>query len=385
MSLYDGLGVETAPIPAEVNDSSTSAKPASLSGWSSGLKLMASQLQRNKKALKATQQKARSQPTTTVLEPSSAQLSLTVKQAPAEQPVELLEDDLAMEIEDEYDPMVPNNYEMIVKERREQQEKAREEQRKHRREERERERRGRQHRHSSSSDSEEEEKSKKSRRKDSAAIPPPTFLSNETEKKPEEKEKTVVESALEELSRTKAQKANPFAKPKIGSVASQIMSKYGWKEGQGLGRQSQGISTALAVEKTSKRGGKIVNIAAETEQQLEQEKKKAQSLAEVMRNPTKVVLLQNMVGPGEVDEDLQPEVIEECSKYGEVSNCLVFEIPHGAPDDEAVRIFVEFQRLESAIKSVVDLNGRFFGGRTVKASFFPEERFSRYDLAPLQE
>ena len=32
----------------------------------------------------------------------------------------------------------------------------------------------------------------------------------------------------------------------------------------GLGKQSQGISTALAVEKTSKRGGKIVNIAAET-------------------------------------------------------------------------------------------------------------------------
>ena len=31
----------------------------------------------------------------------------------------------------------------------------------------------------------------------------------------------------------------------------------------GLGKASQGISTALLVEKTSKRGGKIVNIAAE--------------------------------------------------------------------------------------------------------------------------
>ena len=35
---------------------------------------------------------------------------------------------------------------------------------------------------------------------------------------------------------------------------------------------------------------------------------------------------QNMVGPGEVDEDLQPETTEECSKYGEVSNCLVYEV-----------------------------------------------------------
>lgn len=42
--------------------------------------------------------------------------------------MELLEDDLAVEIEDEYDPMVPNNYEMVLKERKEQQEKAREEQ-----------------------------------------------------------------------------------------------------------------------------------------------------------------------------------------------------------------------------------------------------------------
>ena len=33
-----------------------------------------------------------------------------------------------------------------------------------------------------------------------------------------------------------------------------------------------------------------------------------------------------MVGPGEVDDDLQPEVIEECSKYGEVNNCLIFEV-----------------------------------------------------------
>ena len=31
----------------------------------------------------------------------------------------------------------------------------------------------------------------------------------------------------------------------------------------GLGKASQGISTALSVEKTSKRGGKIVNMAAE--------------------------------------------------------------------------------------------------------------------------
>lgn len=32
--------------------------------------------------------------------------------------------------------------------------------------------------------------------------------------------------------------------------------------------------------------------------------------------------------------------------------------------------------------AVVDLNGRFFGGRTVGASFFPEDRFTNFDLGP---
>lgn len=75
-----------------------------------------------------------------------------------------------------------------------------------------------------------------------------------------------------------------------------------------------------------------------------------------------------MVGPGEVDDDLQPEVTEECSKYGEVVKCLVYEVSvwfdwlvqmyvtvitnqiPSLPDNEAVRIFVEFTRVESAIK-----------------------------------
>lgn len=42
-------------------------------------------------------------------------------------PSELLEDDLAVELVDEYDPLMPNNYELIIKERREQEEKARDE------------------------------------------------------------------------------------------------------------------------------------------------------------------------------------------------------------------------------------------------------------------
>jgi hypothetical protein len=39
-----------------------------------------------------------------------------------------------------------------------------------------------------------------------------------------------------------------------------------------------------------------------------------------------VILLTNMVGPGEVDDMLQEETADECSKYGKVERCLIFEV-----------------------------------------------------------
>ncbi|KAH3818746.1 hypothetical protein DPMN_120471 [Dreissena polymorpha] len=160
------------------------------------------------------------------------------------------------------------------------------------------------------------------------------------------------------------------------SVAAKIMSKYGYKEGQGLGKSEQGMSTALFVEKTSKRGGKIIH-----ERDLPKDTpREAVTNANLLRNPTKVILLRNMVGPGEVDGDLEGETFEECGKYGKVIKCLIFEMPD-SPDDECVRIFVEFDRIDSAIKAIIDLNGRYFGGRVVKACFYNLDKFRRLDLA----
>ena len=33
-----------------------------------------------------------------------------------------------------------------------------------------------------------------------------------------------------------------------------------------------------------------------------------------------------MVGPGEVDDELEPETAEECTKYGSVVKVLIFEV-----------------------------------------------------------
>ena len=87
-----------------------------------------------------------------------------------------------------------------------------------------------------------------------------------------------------------------------------------------------------------------------------------------------------MVGPGDVDNDLEPEVKDECNtKYGDVLTVIIHEVKNVHPE-EAVRIFVEFKRIESAIKAVVDLNGRFFAGRQVKAGFFSAEKFENLNL-----
>lgn len=36
-----------------------------------------------------------------------------------------------------------------------------------------------------------------------------------------------------------------------------------------------------------------------------------------------------MVGPGEVDDDLQPEIEEECqTKYGDIAKVIIFEVDY---------------------------------------------------------
>jgi hypothetical protein len=81
------------------------------------------------------------------------------------------------------------------------------------------------------------------------------------------------------------------------------------QEGQGLGKQEQGIAMALQVEKTSKRGGRIISEkeimppppvtapgsnspgAASQQQSTVASSKPEPTITEIMRSPSKVVLL----------------------------------------------------------------------------------------------
>ena len=69
-----------------------------------------------------------------------------------------------------------------------------------------------------------------------------------------------------------------------------------------------------------------------------------------------------------------------------LQSVIIFEVTEpGFAAEQAVRIFVEFDREEAAMKATIDLGGRFFGGRTVQATFFNEGRFQRRELAPTPE
>ena len=45
-----------------------------------------------------------------------------------------------------------------------------------------------------------------------------------------------------------------------------------------------------------------------------------------------------MVGPGEVDDDLEPETAEECSKYGKVVKCIIFEVKNLLEYDPSITL-----------------------------------------------
>ena len=61
---------------------------------------------------------------------------------------------------------------------------------------------------------------------------------------------------------------------------------------------------------------------------------------------SRVLCLKNMVGSEEVDEQLQEEIEEECSKYGDVENVLIYQERQSEEENAEVlvKIFVEFSQ-----------------------------------------
>ncbi|CAJ0959317.1 unnamed protein product, partial [Mesorhabditis belari] len=195
-----------------------------------------------------------------------------------------------------------------------------------------------------------EYKEEEKKRGKGAAIAPPTMLQEES--KPE------VPATTSSTTVFKAPAFTPSfgGKSKGLGVAANIMSKMGYKEGSGLGKSEQGMSTALTVKRVGMRSGQIMSETIDGKQMAPQGVGTT-NMSDAMKNPSRVVLLRNMVGRSEVDDDLDSEIQEEMAKYGAVSSVAV-HMPEGTPEEEEVRIFVEFGNISQAIKAFIVLSGR---------------------------
>lgn len=80
--------------------------------------------------------------------------------------------------------------------------------------------------------------------------------------------------------------------------------------------------------------------------------------------------LLNLVGKGEVDEELEEEVREECGRFGAVEKVDIQEM------EEHVRVFVLYEDEPSTLKAKQALHGRFFGGNQVQAHFYPVDELA---------
>ncbi|XP_022666807.1 poly(U)-binding-splicing factor PUF60-like isoform X2 [Varroa jacobsoni] len=109
-------------------------------------------------------------------------------------------------------------------------------------------------------------------------------------------------------------------------------------------------------------------------------------MKKLMRTKTReqcVMILRNMVGEDEVDEDLEPEISEECGKFGTVNKVTIYKEKQGEEEDAQieVKIFVEFSKTSEMHMAIKALHNRYFGGRQVIAEMYDVFLFDSGNLS----
>jgi len=126
------------------------------------------------------------------------------------------------------------------------------------------------------------------------------------------------------------------------------------------------------------------SIASQENMQISGTQARHMVMQKLMRtSETRVMVLRNMVGPEDVDEDLESEVIDECSTYGHVNRVIIYQEKQSEDDDAEVivKIFVEFKEPSELDKATKALDGRYFAGRQIKALPFDQHMFDTNDLS----
>ncbi|ORY34088.1 hypothetical protein BCR39DRAFT_518418 [Naematelia encephala] len=193
----------------------------------------------------------------------------------------------------------------------------------------------------------------------------------------------------------------PMSEVQGATFAEKMLNRYGHKEGQGLGARGDGILHALTTEHVapapkdpsqplSKRQlakQKAAAANAKTRKWVQHSTTRGkivnanEEAGERERDASRVVCLIGLVGnEEEVDEGLADEIGEECSRIGVVERVLLHMVEPPPPEpSECLRVFVVFSGLAGAWRATKELDGRFFGGRKIRAVYFDEAKFNAGD------
>eukprot|EP01116_Phalansterium_solitarium_P005842 TRINITY_DN1802_c0_g1_i2.p1 TRINITY_DN1802_c0_g1~~TRINITY_DN1802_c0_g1_i2.p1 ORF type:complete len:388 (-),score=180.69 TRINITY_DN1802_c0_g1_i2:327-1490(-) len=116
------------------------------------------------------------------------------------------------------------------------------------------------------------------------------------------------------------------------------------------------------------------NVTINQQQRLQLMQKLAR-----MGEASRCVVLRNMVGADDLDDDLETDVTSECSKFGIVERVVIYQEHEQNTAKVTVKIFILFSQSAEADKATKALNGRWFGGRQIKSELFPMEKFNKQD------
>ncbi|KAF9103692.1 Poly(U)-binding-splicing factor puf60 [Mortierella sp. GBA35] len=152
------------------------------------------------------------------------------------------------------------------------------------------------------------------------------------------------------------------------STAQRLVA-IGQSSGAGMGNDRESVASEenmsisgnqryLVMQSLARSGGIVPPVSAAAQQTKESDH-------------STVVRLQYNATPADIDDQLEEEFKEECSKYGPV--ILVKLLPLA---DGFLRIFIQFASPVDARSAAAQLNGRQFDGKTIQATLYDQQEYT---------